>query len=81
MIAEPTRTDGCRVLCHQFYTSSLLLLANYISRSKTCSLTTKHMTPALLRLLPKGDQGKNTRNTAFPLNFAVFQDADSFCGT
>ncbi len=67
-IAEPTGTDGCRLLCHQFSTSSLFLLADCISRYKTCSLTTKHMTSALLRLLANGDQGQNTPNTVFPLN-------------
>jgi len=63
-----TGTDGFRLLCRQFYTSSLLLLVNCISRSKPCSLTTKHMMSALLRLLANGDQGQNTPNTVFPLN-------------
>src|SRR6266480_6633265 len=44
-----TGTDGFRLRCHQFYISSLPLLANCISRSKTCSPTTVHMTSALLR--------------------------------
>src|SRR6266566_459003 len=61
-------TDGFRLLCHQFYTSSLPRRANCISRSKTCSHTVKPMAPALLRLLANGDQGQNTRNTVFPLN-------------
>ena len=61
-------TDGCRVLCHQFSTSSLLLLVHSISRYKPCSLTTKHMTSDLLRLLVNGDQGQNSRTTVFPLN-------------
>ena len=68
MIAEPTGTDGFRLLCRQFYTSFLPRRADCISRSKTCSLTTKHMTSALLRLLANGDQGQNTPNTVFPLN-------------
>jgi hypothetical protein len=63
-----TGTDGFRLLCHQFYTSSLPRLAHCISRSKTCSLTMKHRTPALLRWLANGDQGQNTRTTVFPLN-------------
>jgi hypothetical protein len=63
-----TGTDGFRLLCHQFSTYSLLLLAPCILRYKTCSLTTKHVTSALLRLLANGDQGQNTRTTAFPLN-------------
>ena len=49
-IAEPTGTDGCRVLCRQFSTSSLLLLVRSISRCNSCSPTMKPMTPALLRL-------------------------------
>jgi len=61
-------TDGFRLLCHQFSTSSLLLLANCISRSSTCLLTMKHMTSILLRLLANAAQGQNTRNTVFPLN-------------
>ena len=44
-----TGTDGFRLRCHQFYISSLPLLAHCISRSKTCSPTTVHMTSALLR--------------------------------
>ena len=62
MIAEPTGTDGFRLLCHQFSTSSLPRRANCISKYKTCSLTVKPMTPALPRLLASGDQGQNTRN-------------------
>ena len=41
-------TDGFRVLCHQFFASSWPRLGNCISRCKTCSLTMKHMTSALL---------------------------------
>jgi len=61
-------TDGFRLRCHQFYTSSLPRLVNCISRCKTCSLTMKHMTSAPLWWWANGDQGQNTRNTAFPLN-------------
>jgi hypothetical protein len=43
-----TGTDGFRVLSHQFFRSSLLLLATCISSSKTSSLTMKHLTLALL---------------------------------
>jgi hypothetical protein len=62
-----TVTDGFRVLSHQFAPSSLLRLANCISRSKTCSLTTKHLTPALLRWVANGDQDQNTPTTLFPV--------------
>ncbi len=67
-INNRTGTDGFRLRCRQFYTSSLPRRAHCISRYKTCSLTTKHMTPALLRLLASGDQGQNTRTTVFPLS-------------
>ena len=63
-----TGTDGFRLRCHQFYISSLPLLANCISRSKACSLTVKPLTPALLRWVANGDQGQNTPHTVFPLN-------------
>src|SRR6266568_4264677 len=66
MIAEPTVTDGCRLLCHQFSPSSLFLLAHCISRCNRCSLTMKHRTPTILRSLANGDQGQSTRNTAYP---------------
>src|SRR5947209_8485136 len=36
MIAEPTGTDGCRILCHQFSTTSLPLLGSCIKRCSTC---------------------------------------------
>src|SRR5438270_246006 len=67
-LAEPTGTDGCRVLCHQFSTSSLLLLENCFSRCNNCSPTVKPMTPALLRWLINGDQGQKSRTTVFPLS-------------
>jgi hypothetical protein len=35
-IAEPTGTDGFRLLCHQFSPSSLPRLANCISRCNAC---------------------------------------------
>ena len=66
-INTQTGTDGCRVLCHQFSTSSLPHLASSISRSKRCSLMMKHMTLALLQLLVNGDRGQHTQPTVFPL--------------
>jgi len=47
-IAEPTGTDGCRVLCHQFYTSSLLLSAHCIKGFSTFFLRMKRLQEALL---------------------------------
>ncbi|TMD70296.1 MAG: hypothetical protein E6I97_19965 [Chloroflexi bacterium] len=35
-LAEPTGTDGFRVLCHQFFPSSLPHLANCIRRCNVC---------------------------------------------
>jgi hypothetical protein len=68
-IAEPTGTDGCRVLCHQFSISSLPRLEFCISRyNNSCLLEVKHMTPALLRWLANADQGQNSRNMVYPLN-------------
>src|SRR5436305_14560306 len=77
MIAEPTGTGGCRMLCRQFSTSSLNALAHCISRSKKRSLTTKHMMLALLPFLTNGDHGQNIRHTVhhrtlrFPCFFSV----------
>ncbi len=67
LLAEPTGTDGFRVLCHQFFASSWPRLGNCISRCKTCSLTMKPMRPTLLRWVANGDQDQNTRHMAFPL--------------
>ena len=61
-------TDGCRVLCRQFYTSSFLRSAYCISRSNNCSQAMKPMAPALLRWLANGDQGQNSRTMVYPLN-------------
>src|SRR6266700_3157633 len=58
MIAEPTVTDGCRLLCHQFSPSSLFLLAHCISRCNRCSLTMKHRTPTILRSLGTATRAK-----------------------
>src|SRR6266699_5559610 len=68
-IAEPTGTDGCRMLCHQFYTSSLRQLARSIKRYKICSLKMKRRMQTLLPLLAHGDQGRNIRTTVFLLTF------------
>jgi hypothetical protein len=62
-----TGTDGFPVLCHQFAPSCLPRLATCISRCKTCWLTMKPMTPALLRWVANGAQGPNIRKMVFPL--------------
>src|SRR5437588_9311581 len=67
-IAEPTGTDGFRLLCHQFFRSSLFRLATCLSRFNACWLTMKPLTPVLLRWVANGGQGQNARQTVFPLN-------------
>jgi len=47
---QPTGTDGFRVLCHQFITSSFPLLGNCIKRCSTCLLRRKELREALLLL-------------------------------
>jgi hypothetical protein len=44
-----TGTDGFRLLCHQFFISSLFRLATCLSRFNACWLKMKSLTPALLR--------------------------------
>jgi hypothetical protein len=48
MIAEPTGTDGFRVLSHQFYTSSLHRQEYCIKRFSTFFLRRKQLREALL---------------------------------
>jgi len=66
-LAEPTGTDGFRVLCHQFYTSSLLLQENCIKSSKTFSLRMKKPREALLQLYNIGGQDQEIRHMVYPL--------------
>jgi len=47
MIAEPTGTDGFRLLCHQFSTSSLPRRANCIKRCNACLLRMKQLGAAI----------------------------------
>ncbi len=61
-------TDGCRVLCHQFSTSSLLLLAHCISGCNTFWQQMKYFREAPLLFSSTDDQGQNIRTTVFPLN-------------
>src|SRR5947209_14249215 len=49
-VAEPTGTDGFRLLCHQFFPSSLPRLANCISRCNACLLKRNQLREALLLL-------------------------------
>ena len=51
LLAEPTGTDGFRVLCHQFTPSCLPLLENCISRCNTCWLKMKQLTPVVNAIL------------------------------
>jgi len=61
-------TDGFRLLCHQFYTSSLPQQANCIKRFSTFLLRMKQLREALLLLWwSTGVQGHNTRPTVYPL--------------
>ena len=61
MIAEPTGTDGLRLLCRQFYTSSNYPLQPSIVSSKSSFQKSRH----LLSLRRSGDQGRKTFPTAF----------------
>jgi len=74
MIAEPTRTDGCRVLCHQFSPSSLSLQGSWINRCSTCWLRMKHLRAVILPLWSIGVQGQSTPHMVFPL-----QSGRSWC--
>jgi hypothetical protein len=63
-----TGTDGCRILCHQFSTSSLLRLGNCTSRCNTFWQQMKLLRETTLLLSSTDDQGRNTQTTQFPLN-------------
>jgi hypothetical protein len=63
-----TGTDGCRVLCHQFSTSSLLLLGKCISRCNTFLRKMNSFKEATLLFSNTDDQDQNTRTTVFALN-------------
>src|SRR2546423_10305007 len=57
---DKTGTDGLRLLCHQFFLSSLPLLENCISRSNTCWLKMKQLTPVLLLWVADGRQHQSS---------------------
>src|SRR5947209_14687322 len=65
--AEPTGTDGFRLLSHQFYTSSLLLQENCIKSSKTFSLRMKKPREALLQFYNNGGQDQEIWHMVYPL--------------
>ena len=67
MNAEPTGTDGIRLLCHQFFPSSLPLPENCLTSSKTFSLKMNKLREALLLLYNIGGQGRETRQMVSPL--------------
>jgi len=60
-------TDGHRVLCRQFYTSSLHPQANCIKSSNTFLLKMKKLRKAILLLSSTDAQGQETRHIVFPL--------------
>jgi len=61
-----TGTDGHRVRCHQFYTSSLLLPENCIKSSNTFSPKMKKLREALLLLYNIGGQDQELRHMVYP---------------
>src|SRR6266568_7799051 len=60
-------TDGFRLLCHQFFPSSLPLPENCLTSSKTFSLKMNKLREALLLLYNIGGQGRETRQMGYPL--------------
>src|SRR6266699_3152233 len=60
LLAEPTGTDGFRVLCHQFSPSSLLQQANCLKSSNTFSPKMNKLREALLLLYSIGGQDQET---------------------
>ncbi len=64
-----TGTDGCRVLCHKFSTSSLPCLENSISRCTTCRQKMNSYKEATLLFSSADGQARNIRTTVFPLTF------------
>ena len=68
LIAEPTGTDGFRALCHQFAPSCLPRRVNCISRCNTFWQKMNSFREAPFLFSNTDDQGRNIRNTVFPLN-------------
>jgi len=67
LIAEPTGTDGFRVLCHQFFPSSLSHLESCLTSSNTFSLKMKKLRESLLLLYSIGGQGQETQHMVYSL--------------
>jgi|SRR2546423_10852435 len=72
MIAEPTGTDGFRLLCHQFFPSSLPLPENCLTSSTTFSLKMNKLREALLLFYNIGGQGQETRQMGYPLQHGLY---------
>jgi hypothetical protein len=66
-IAEPTGTDGCRVLCRQFYTSSLPRLENCILRCNTFLREMNYFKVVTLLFSSADDRGRNIQTMVFQL--------------
>src|SRR6266699_3964851 len=66
-LAEPTGTDGFRVLCHQFFPSCLSRRETCLTSSKTFWLKRNKLREALLLLYIIGGQGRKTRQMGDPL--------------
>ncbi|SRR6266705_1046520 len=67
MIAEPTGTDGCRILCRQFYTSSLPRLENCILRCDTFWREMNYFKVVTLLISSADDRGRNIQTMVFQL--------------
>ena len=63
-----TGTDGCRILCRQFHTSSFPRRAHSISRCNTFWQKMNYFREAILLLSITDDQGQITKYMVFPLH-------------
>src|SRR6266700_1161760 len=66
-ILSLTGTDGFRVLCRQFHTSSLSRCETCIKSSKALSLKVNKLREALLLLYSIGGQGQETRQMGYSI--------------
>jgi len=67
-----TGTDGFRLLCHQFFPSSLPLPENCLTSSTTFSLKMNKLREALLLFYNIGGQGQETRQMGYPLQHGLY---------